>query len=229
MSTVEGTAPIAEVLRVGSREVSGVARSEEQNRLARERTREGILRSAIELFAEQGVHETTIAEITRGAGVAQGLVNYHFGGKDQLVGAVADRWYETLIGLAHGQGAPGETDADARLRGVIDAALIAAVVHRSLQRVMLSLAHQPSTRRIVAESEQRHSDAVQFAEQAVRSIFAERGAADPALEEGMLRTLLEGIAGRYAASDGSFPIDAARRWVHLQYGLGEPVGGLPSE
>ncbi|WP_270410390.1 TetR/AcrR family transcriptional regulator [Microbacterium maritypicum] len=77
-----------------------MARSDEQNRLARERARENILQAAIETFSERGVAGASIAEITQRAGVAQGLVNYHFGGKEQLVIAVIDRWFETVLGFA---------------------------------------------------------------------------------------------------------------------------------
>lgn len=60
-----------------------MARSDEQYRQARERTRESILQAAIAAFSERGVAGASIAEITTRAGVAQGLVNYHFGGKER--------------------------------------------------------------------------------------------------------------------------------------------------
>ena len=97
-----------------------MARSDEHNRLARERARERILQAAIEVFAERGVAGASIAGIPERAGGAQGRVNYHFGGKEQLVAAVIDRWFETVLGFARVEGTPDEM-----LAAVIDGALTA--------------------------------------------------------------------------------------------------------
>jgi len=199
-----------------------MARSEEQNRLARERARENILDAAIALFAERGVAGASIAEITSRAGVAQGLVNYHFGGKEQLISAVIDRWFETVLGFAQVEGAPDEA-----LAAVIDGALMATAFAVPLQRAVLAMQQQPATHRLFAESEQRHAADVTAAEDAVRDLFRARGAADPGLEEVMLRSTLEGVFVKYAVFGASYPLEDARRWVHRLYGLPEPATPLP--
>ena len=199
-----------------------MARSEEQNRIARERSRESILQAAVELFSERGVAGASIAEITGRARVAQGLVNYYFGGKEQLVAAVIDRWFDMLFGLARAQG-----DADARLAGVIDSALMATAFALPLQRAVLAMQQQPSTHRLFAEAEERHAAAVNAAEDTVRDMFRERGADDPAVEEIMLRTTLEGIVVKYAVYGGTYPLEAARRWVYRIYDLPAPAEPLP--
>jgi AcrR family transcriptional regulator len=199
-----------------------MARSAEQNRQARERARENILEAAIALFAERGVAGASIAEITSRAGVAQGLVNYHFGGKDQLISAVIDRWFETVIGFARVEGT-----ADERLAAVIDGALLATGFAIPLQRAVLAMQQQPHTHRLFAESERRHEEGVTAAEDAVRELFRARGAADPALEEVMLRSTLEGVFVKYAVYGPTYPLEDARRWMHRLYGLPEPTAPLP--
>ena len=201
-----------------------MARSEEQNRLARERARENILDAAILLFSERGVAGASIAEITSRAGVAQGLVNYHFGGKDQLVAAVIDRWFDTVIGFAQVEGTPDEC-----LAAVIDGALMATAFAVPLQRAVLAMQQQPSTHRLFAESEERHAAGVTAAEDAVRALFRARGAADPALEEVMLRSALEGVFVKFAVYGDTYPLEDARRWLHRLYGLPEPAAPLPLE
>ena len=199
-----------------------MARSEEQNRRARERARENIIEAAIELFAERGVAGASIAEITNRAGVARGLVNYHFGGKEQLVSAVIDRWFETVIGLAQVDGT-----ADERLAAVIDGALLATGFAIPLQRAVLAMQQQPHTHRLFAESERRHEAGVTAAEDAVREIFRARGAADPALEEVMLRSMLEGVFVKYAVYGDTYPLEDARQWARALYGLPAPESPLP--
>ena len=195
-----------------------MARSDEQNRRARERARENILEAAIEVFSERGVAGASIAVITKRAGVAQGLVNYHFGGKEQLVAAVIDRWFETVLGFARVEGTP-----DQMLAAVIDGALTATAYAIPLQRAVLAMQQQPDTHRLFAESEARHEARTTAAEDAVRQLFRARGAEDPVLEEVMLRSTLEGIFVKFAVFGDTYPLEDARRWMHRRYGLPEPT------
>ncbi|WP_136056733.1 TetR family transcriptional regulator [Microbacterium sp. K24] len=195
-----------------------MARSDERNRLARERAREALLHAAIEVFSERGVAGSSIAAITQRAGAAQGLVNYHFGGKDQLVAAVIDRWFETVLGFARVDGTPDEA-----LAAVIDGALTATAYALPLQRAVLAMQQQPATHRLFAESEARHEAAASAAEDAVRDLFRARGADDPELEEIMLRSTLEGVFVKFAVFGETFPLEDARRWMHRRYGLPEPT------
>lgn len=194
-----------------------MARSDERNRVARTRSREALVQAAIEVFSERGVAGASIAEITQRAGTAQGLVSYHFGGKDQLVAAVIDRWFETVLGFARVEGSPDEM-----LAAVIDGALMATAYAVPLQRAVLAMQQQPATHRLFAESEARHEEAATAAEDAVRDLFRARGADDPALEEIMLRSTLEGIFVKFAVFGDTYPLEEARRWMHRRYGLPEP-------
>ncbi|MEW6667019.1 MAG: TetR/AcrR family transcriptional regulator [Thermodesulfobacteriota bacterium] len=52
--------------------------------------REAILKTAAGLFAEKGYKETSMAEVARISGVAQGTIFYHFKNKEELFIAVLD-------------------------------------------------------------------------------------------------------------------------------------------
>lgn len=54
-------------------------------------TRSRILDVAEELFGEQGLDRVSIRDITRKAKVNLAAINYHFGSKDDLIGAVFER------------------------------------------------------------------------------------------------------------------------------------------
>ncbi|MFE6997880.1 TetR/AcrR family transcriptional regulator [Microbacterium sp. NPDC057659] len=197
-------------------------RSAEQNREARERSQASILQAAFQVFGEKGYHEASLAEVARQAGVAQGLINYYYGGKEQLVGAVLDAYFEKMTALAF-----GDEGADDRLRMVIDMFLIGADQTLPQQRITLGLSILPATHRIYAESEQRNLDAVLAAGGLMQDLFRERGASDPALEEVMLRSVVEGVIVKRAVYGKTYPLQAARRWLHRMYGLGDPVEPLP--
>ena len=53
--------------------------------------RDQMIRSAIALFAERGVHGTSFTDVIAQAGAPRGSIYHHFpGGKDELVQAVLE-------------------------------------------------------------------------------------------------------------------------------------------
>lgn len=52
--------------------------------------RSALIDAASELFAERGYHDSSVAEIGARAGVSRGLVNHHFGSKENLLTAVIE-------------------------------------------------------------------------------------------------------------------------------------------
>ncbi|UGS38584.1 TetR/AcrR family transcriptional regulator [Capillimicrobium parvum] len=85
------------------------------------RTRETIARVALELFTEQGFHETTIREIADRAEVAPRTVSMYFPVKEELVFADHGALFDELEQRLH-ERPLGETTADA-LRAWITAVL----------------------------------------------------------------------------------------------------------
>ncbi|MDJ0386143.1 ScbR family autoregulator-binding transcription factor [Streptomyces sp. G-G2] len=78
------------------------------------RTRETLLRSAAEVFAEEGFVTASIAMISKRAGVSAGGLHFHFESKTALARAVEDRAVEALRLITVGRpGVEGELDANA--------------------------------------------------------------------------------------------------------------------
>ncbi|MBK6281083.1 MAG: helix-turn-helix transcriptional regulator [Gammaproteobacteria bacterium] len=55
-------------------------------------TRKRILDTAERLFGERGVAAVSLRDINRSAGISQGVLHYHFGGRDALIEAILQRW-----------------------------------------------------------------------------------------------------------------------------------------
>jgi AcrR family transcriptional regulator len=62
-----------------------------------DKTTDKILQAAASLFAEQGFNDTTMRQITARAEVNLAAVNYHFGSKERLILALADRCIEPMV------------------------------------------------------------------------------------------------------------------------------------
>lgn len=62
-----------------------------------EQRRSELLDAAEEIVVRQGVDAFTIDDVTGGAGVAKGTFYLHFANKDNLIGALRDRWLKRFI------------------------------------------------------------------------------------------------------------------------------------
>lgn len=69
--------------------------------MAKIETKQKILNSAEQLFAELGFSDTSLRQITSAAGVNLASVNYHFGSKKDLIKAVMDRYLSLFMPKAH--------------------------------------------------------------------------------------------------------------------------------
>jgi AcrR family transcriptional regulator len=80
-------------------EIAGFRTMDNQsvNQLMASKTRESLVAAARELLHKQGLHRTSLADISKSAGVPLGNVYYHFKTKESLVAAVIDGYAEALF------------------------------------------------------------------------------------------------------------------------------------
>jgi len=91
-----------------------------QTPVAQNDTRERLLRSAIEVFAEYGYNAATIRDICRRAQANVAAVHYHFGDKKSLYSAIFDTVFSLLRQRRTGF-LPSDAPAEQRLRIYIHA------------------------------------------------------------------------------------------------------------
>jgi AcrR family transcriptional regulator len=108
----------------------------------RERTHQRLLAAALELFAEQGVAETRIGQITERADVAAGSFYNHFSDKDEIV-------EEVLSGMTEEQGAL----VDELTAEIEDPAVVVAYAHRHFVRLAMT---DPTFGRLVIRFDALH-------------------------------------------------------------------------
>jgi AcrR family transcriptional regulator len=196
-------------------------RTAQANEELREQSRERILTAALEAFAERGYHEATISDITARAGVSRGLISYYFPGKQSLVDELLDRYLDGLAAVLDVPGGPDE-----RLATIIDRILLLAATTVGVQRMTLSLMVNPATHPLFTAAEARKEHRVLALEDGLRELFAARGAEDPALEEVLLRSVLEGVIFKTAVYADQYPIERMRGRLYRMYGLPGPEGHL---
>jgi TetR/AcrR family fatty acid metabolism transcriptional regulator len=95
-----------------------------------------ILEGAVRVFAEKGFFNTTVAEIARSAGVADGTIYLYFKSKDDLLLSIFDEKMQELCTLARAAIA-GETSAIEALRKVCIVHLSAVEANPALAAVLI--------------------------------------------------------------------------------------------
>lgn len=196
-------------------------RSSSANEEMRAQARQKILAAALQVFAEKGYHGATITEITNRAGVSRGLASYYFPNKHLLVDELLDAYLDGVAAIIELAGTPDE-----RLAGIIDAALGGMLGNLPVQGVILSLVVQPSTHPIYAEVEARKDERLALLEDSLRDLFEQRGAEDPAVEEVMLRSVLEGVLYKAVVYGPQYPVEQVRRRLYRMYDIPQPTTTL---
>lgn len=192
-------------------------RSSSVNEEMRAQARQKILAAALQVFAEKGYHGATITEITQRAGVSRGLASYYFPNKHLLVDELLDAYLDGVAAIVEIPGTPDE-----RLAAIIDGVLGGMIGNLPVQGVILGLVVQPSTHPIFAEVEARKDERVTLLEDSLRDLFEQRGAEDPAVEEIMLRSVLEGVLYKAVVYGPQYPVEQVRRRLYRMYDLPEP-------
>ncbi len=64
-----------------------------------EKTRESILNAAVEIFSQQGIEKTSLAEIAKAADVTRGAIYWHFKNKTEIFEALHQKLHQPLADL----------------------------------------------------------------------------------------------------------------------------------
>lgn len=115
--------------------------------------RRDLLDAAERSFAERGVHATTVAEITRAAGVAKGTFYLYFDSREQLLGAVKERLSQRIVDtIAEDLAEAGDLGALERLERVVVGVIDQQLTQRQLLGLTVPEPADPNTAERFAEA-----------------------------------------------------------------------------
>jgi AcrR family transcriptional regulator len=101
-------------------------------------TRDRIVAAALRAFADHGFDGATTRDIAAAAGVPQGLITYHFGGKEALWRATMDHIFGLLRGSLDARAADlAGAAAPTRLRLLLRHFVAFSAAHPELHRLMI--------------------------------------------------------------------------------------------
>ncbi len=111
-------------------------------------TRLCIMTNALELFSEQGVSATTLAEIAARADVTRGAIYWHFKNKWDLFDATWDHFSGPLKTLGEASESDEEADPLGKLRELLTLLLISVEEDESIRRMSLILMRESAVTQV---------------------------------------------------------------------------------
>jgi AcrR family transcriptional regulator len=192
-------------------------RSASVNEAMRQRSRERLLQATVELVEEHGYEATTLADITRRAGSARGLVSYYFSGKRALLQSAVHRLMSRELAAAL-EREPHPADGQEVLARAIDAVLGLTQTHSTLMRTHMASILQEG---FIQCPEQQRLAAL------LRGAVVAWGSGDAEEEYRLLRALLMGATVALLLPGAPMPVVRLRAELFQRYGLKWSAGSPP--
>lgn len=197
-------------------------RTEQQNREAREASRDRIVETALALFARHGYERTSVRMIARDAGIAQGLLYNYFESKEDLLRAIFER---NMADVRASFAAASEGgDPRARLERLIRGAFAIVARNRAFWTLSYALRMQPAVLEGLGADVGGWTLSIRGT---LESLLRDAGFRDPATEAAILHALIDGAAQHYTLEPERYPLEpvvAAIVARYAQHERGSPEG-----
>lgn len=191
------------------------------NEQRREESKAVILQAAHALFKNQGYDSTTLAQVSRRAGVSVGLTVYYFRTKQHLVQALADRILHARV--LHTARSAHPT-ADAHLAAVIDTVLQTAAAEPEIIAAHLALWLQPGIAEALADAEHHFEEQLPAA---IAPVLTARGVED--IQQAFLQFRADMMGASYGIVSPylPMPLTLTRKRLFTAYALDWDLGNHP--
>lgn len=173
--------------------------------------RDQLIRATIATIEAHGFADTTIARISRRAGLSSGIISHYFGGKNELL-AASMRWLLRELQAETSRRLRSATTPLARLEAIIAASFGAQQFNRGVSSVWLAfygqIPHEPQLARLHRVYMRRLRSNLRHA---LRDLLSP--AASDEAAEGMA-AMIDGIWVRTALTNAEPDIERAHRLAH---------------
>ncbi|MCO6487502.1 MAG: TetR/AcrR family transcriptional regulator [Phaeodactylibacter sp.] len=184
-------------------------RTKKQFEEIRQRSMEAIKKAAMELFAHNGYHSTSISQIAKEAGISKGLLYNYFDSKEDLLHDII------MEAVDMGEQIMGDVlsspeEAAQQLRSMTEVTF--EVVRKDLHywKLMTSLAFQTDVlTNLMPELRKKQGEAVA----AIADIFRRLGSGEPEKEALYYGAVLDGIMLHYMQMEETYPIEEMKAYV----------------
>ena len=193
-------------------------RSKEQFEVIRQKSIEAIREAALELFAHNGYHSTSISQIAKEAGVSKGLVYNYFESKEALLQDIildavemGEQFMAQLLAATD--------DAAEQVRMLVKASFTVVKENRRYWKLMTSLALQTD---VLTEMMPMLKERQEAAFGELTGMFRKLGAEKPREMAFYFGAVLDGLLLHYMQFGEEYPIKAMEAMVLERFLPGHP-------
>lgn len=186
-------------------------RSSAQFKEIRQASRDKILEAALELFAYDGYHTTSISKVAKKAGVSKGLIYNYFESKEELLKIMFDGLLQQVDVVFEQLEQLG---AEEQLRMLIEASFEMVKSDNKHWRLATTVLVQPDVMEILRDYS---IQATQGKMQHMKHLMEQLGYEDPMVAGFALGAVLDGIGLAYMTLGDAYPLDKMKAYVINQY------------
>ena len=188
-------------------------RTPKQFEKIRETKRKQIMDAALELFANEGYHSTSISDIARAAKISKGLMYNYFDSKEELVNSVMDDGMKIFTDYF-------DPDKD----GVLTTEEFEFFVIKSFEtlknnttywRLYFSIIMQTDVFKLVMN---KYESVINEMMQVLVSYYKKQGVEDPMAEALLFGASMDGVSMNYVQNPDMFPLDKMQEMIIRKFG-----------
>jgi len=187
-------------------------KTEEQFEKIRQSRKSLIMQAALELFANEGYHATSISKIAKKAGISKGLLYNYFESKEALIVAILDQGFAELFAYF-----------DINKDGILTKKELAYFVEKSFESLKVNIefwrfyfrvSRQPEVFPLLKE---RIEAVMQPTMKMFVRYFQAQGSKQPLMDAMLFGALLDGISMDYVFTPELVPIDKVTKAIIKKY------------
>lgn len=178
-------------------------------------TKENLLKAALKVFATNGYHGSSVADIAKQAKVSKALFYHYFESKNDLLVIFAQQRLEEWTPLIENL----ETIKDPKVRIVflIDFVLSELETRSDWLRFLYMLYLSTEGIKAIQEAMKKYKAQFDRLFAAERQLYKDLGYADPDEEATYLRSILQGISLEYLLSGANYPLKIMKEKIIKRY------------
>lgn len=187
-------------------------RTEEQFEEIRQEKRQLILDTALELFAENGFHTTSVSQIAKKAGVSKGLLYNYFESKEHLLKEIIDVGFNELFDIFD-PNKDGILEID-EMRFYIETTFDLLKKNTEFWRFYFRVSLQADVFPVLRSRLEKMMEPMM---KILVDYFSKQGSEEPIIEAMLFGALMDGIAMDYVFAPDMIPIDKIKETIIKKY------------
>lgn len=174
----------------------------------RENRKQQIMKAALELFASEGYHASSIARIAGYAGISKGLLYNYFSSKEELLDSIMalgiEKFHHITEEIQH------ELDTPEELMMYIHGGFELIRREPEFYRLLFSVFFQPG---VMDSSQNRYRETLDHLTQDIAFYFKTKGDPNPAEKAMLLGNIIDGVGLHYFLSPDKVDLDKLEKII----------------